>query len=257
MKTVILCGGLGMRLREVAQDLPKPMVRIGNYPILLHIMRHYSSYNFKEFILCLGYKSEEIKNYFLNLHMYNYDFQIKLSKEPQLTFFDNIIEQEWKILFAETGLQSLTGTRVKKIKKYLDNNDDFFLTYGDGISDIDLNELFKFHKDNKKIMTVTGVVPPGRFGEIIYDENYEVKAFTEKSNKQNNLISGGFFVCNKKIFDYLSDDDHMIEEVPMTKIAMDNQMIVFNHKGFWHAMDTPRDYEYLNKNHCNIKFLKK
>lgn len=247
MKVVILCGGKGTRLREETEFKPKPLVLIGNRPILWHIMKIYSHYGHKDFILCLGYKGEMIKDYFLRLAEMSNDFTLKsnLSNQYTIEHLQNNIE-DWNITFVDTGAEAMTGSRVAKIEKYLDGEEDFFLTYGDGLANLDINNLYKFHKFNNKLVTVTGAKLRSFFG-IIEPEGSMVKSFTEKP-EVDGLINGGFFVCNKNIFDYLSKDDNCIlEKEPLQKITAEKQMSLYRHDGFWNAMDTYKQVEELNK----------
>ena len=204
MKVVILCGGKGTRIRGVDDDLPKPLIPIGHYPIVWHIMRSYAYYDYNDFVLCLGYKGEVIKNFFLNYRAMASDFTIDFSNNHQLDF-DKADEQiDWQVTLADTGQETLTGSRIKKIQHFIGDDDMFMLTYGDGVCDIDINNLAAFHKAHGKILTVSGVRPPGRFGELEHDGSGKIVEFNEKPQASGGRISGGFFVCNKEIFDYLS-----------------------------------------------------
>lgn len=245
IKVVILCGGFGSRLKEETEFKPKPMVEIGKMPILWHVMKTYSCYGFNDFILCLGYKSEVIKEYFYNYEVLANDFTIELgSKNIQL--HSNHSEVGWKITLVDTGLNTMTGSRVKRIEKFIDE-DVFMLTYGDGVINLDINKLLKYHQSHGKIGTVTGVYPPSRYGELMINKD-QVLSFSEKQKKQNNSINGGYFVFNKKIFRYLKGEDNCIlEREPLEKLAFDGELKVFHHKGFWQCMDTNRDYKYLNE----------
>lgn len=245
MKLVILCGGYGTRIREVSQDVPKPMIPIGQRPILWHIMKYYSCFDVKKFVLCLGYKSEVIKDYFLNYQNRSSNFTLDLTTQ-NIQYDTQPAKENWEITFAETGLDSLTGARVQHIKKYVQDDDTFLLTYGDGIGDIDIKALMQFHKSHGKLVTVTGVRPPGRFGELTLHGD-AVVGFNEKPQATEGWISGGFFVCNKGIFDYLNDDQNLIlEKEPFEQIVKDEQFMVYKHEGFWHPMDTSRDYHLLS-----------
>lgn len=247
MKTVILCGGFGTRIREVEETLPKPMLPIGRFPILWHIMKYYASFNNKDFILCLGYKSEVIKDFFMNYKERISDFTISLDHSVPIEYHNNISEADWKVTLADTGLNAMTGARLKKIVKYIGGDKTFMFTYGDGVGDIDIDALLSFHKSHGKILTVTGVQPPGRFGELEIDENNRVMGFNEKPQSGNGFINGGFFVCDKKIFDYIEDrDDIVFERDVINKIVKDGQLMVFKHNGFWQPMDTSREYQLLN-----------
>lgn len=245
MKTVILCGGYGTRIRGVADDLPKPMIPIGSKPILWHIMNLYAQASFKDFVLCLGYKSKDIKNFFLNLHQETADLKVHIGKQSSVEVINPSQELNWDVVLAETGLDSMTGDRVRRIKKYI-HDDHFFLTYGDGIGNINIPELLSFHKKHGKILTVTGVLPPGRFGQLETKDD-DVVGFNEKPDAGGGLISGGFFVCHKRIFDYLPEKEGLVfEQEPMRALARDGQMKVYMHKGFWQPMDTYREYSLLN-----------
>jgi glucose-1-phosphate cytidylyltransferase len=247
MKTVLLCGGFGTRIRDVAEDIPKPMIPIGNLPILWHIMKYYSCFGHKDFVLCLGYKSEVIKDFFLNYKTRVSDFTFSLDNTNKIKFYNELKNEDWTITFAETGLKTMTGGRVSKIKKYIENDETFMLTYGDGLGDIDLKKLLEFHKSHGKIMTITGVNPPGRFGELEMTDN-KITAFNEKPQTEGSFISGGFFVCNKKIFDYLEGNENLVlEKEPMINLVKDEQMMIYKHTGFWHPMDTSREYKLLNE----------
>jgi glucose-1-phosphate cytidylyltransferase len=246
MNIVILCGGLGTRLREETEFRPKPMVNIGNRPILWHIMKIYAHYGYKNFILALGYKGEMIKNYFCHYEIMNNDVTIKLGPPEEIIIHQRHEEKDWRITLADTGEKSLKGARLKKVEKYIDE-DTFMATYGDGVGDIDINALLAFHKSHKRLATVTGLSHTSRFGELKL-EGDQVVSFCEKPQDDGGLINGGFFVFNKKIFDYLStDNDCDLEYGPLEKIAQEGQLMVYRHKGFWACMDTLRDVEYLNK----------
>jgi len=248
MKTVILCGGYGTRIRGVDDDLPKPMIPIKDKPIIWHIMNYYSYFNHKDFILCLGYKSHIIKEYFMSYQTRVSDVSVKLGTEKKIDFLSNDTDCDWSIMLAETGLNTMTGGRISKIKKYIGDDEIFMLTYGDGLGDIDLDKLVEFHKSHGKILTVTGVRPPGRFGEIDCDENGIVRGFNEKPQSLEGVISGGFFVCNREIFNYLTDSDDLVfEKDPIENLVKDKQLVVYSHNGFWQPMDTFREYKLLNE----------
>lgn len=245
MKVVILCGGFGTRIRDVADDIPKPMIPIGNLPIVWHIMKSYSAAGHKEFVLCLGYKSHAVKQFFLNYDIFAEDFTIKLGAEKQVTYHGEARHDDWSVTLAETGLNAMTGARIKRIKKYLGDDENFLLTYGDGVSDVDLDALLAFHKSHGKILTVTGVHPPGRFGEIEH-ANGQVQGFNEKSQTTSGMISGGYFVCRREIFDYLDDREDLVFEVgPVRALVAAGEMMVHEHHGFWQCMDTYRDWSLL------------
>jgi glucose-1-phosphate cytidylyltransferase len=247
MKVVILCGGYGTRIRDVSSDLPKPMVPVGRFPILWHIMKHYAHHGHREFVLCLGYKGEVIKDFFLNYRARTCDLTITLGADARLTFHNQSGEDDWQVTLADTGLDTMTGGRVRRVRPFL-NGESFFLTYGDGVSDIDLGALLQHHRRQGKAMTVTGVHPPGRFGELQVDGAGLVSGFNEKPQVTEGLISGGFFVCEPRLFDYLPDDDTMmLEREPMNRLVRDRELAVYRHEGFWQAMDTARDHGFLNQ----------
>jgi len=246
MKVVILCGGQGTRIRDVAEDLPKPMIPIGDKPILWHIMKNYASFGYGEFVLCLGYRGHVIKDFFINYDMLTHDFQLTLGQPESLKIHSSGNTEDWQVTLAETGLAAMTGDRVRQIKNYIGDDDVFMMTYGDGLSDIDINALVAFHKSHGKIATVTGVRPPGRFGELESDDDGLVKEFNEKPQATGGRISGGFFVLSRGIFDYLPDGDGLVfEEGPLRKLVADDQLMVHRHDGFWQCMDTYRDYKLL------------
>ncbi len=247
MKVVILCGGHGTRIRDVADDIPKPMIPVGGYPILWHIMKYYASFGHHEFVLCLGYKSHVIKNFFLNYEVNTNDITVALNAKKPVTFHNKHQELDWKITLAETGANAMTGARVKKIQKYVAGEDHFLLTYGDGVGNIDIKKLVNFHLSHGKVLTVSGVRPPGRFGELMSDGKGQVIEFNEKTQAAAGLISGGFFVCRKDFFKYLNDKEDLAFELgPIQELVKKGQMMVYEHKGFWQPMDTSRDYLLLN-----------
>jgi len=255
MKVVILCGGMGTRLREETEYRPKPLVEIGGKPMLWHIMKIYAYYGFKDFALCLGYKGKMIKDYFLNYEIMNSDFTLKLESKG-IEFHNSYKEKDWIITFAETGKNAMTGARIKRIEKYIDT-ELFMLTYGDGVADINIQELLKFHKSHNKIGTVTGVSPSSRFGELVVTED-QVKKFSEKPQVKEGFINGGFFVFDKRIFDYLEDNnDCIFEKQPLEDLASDGELMIYKHKGFWQCMDTHRDLQLLNNLWLGRKVEKK
>ncbi|MGP8321439.1 MAG: glucose-1-phosphate cytidylyltransferase [Methanosarcinaceae archaeon] len=245
LKVVILCGGLGTRLKEETEYRPKPMVEIGGRPILWHIMKIYSHYGFKDFTLCLGYKGEMIKEYFHNYGILNNDFTIELGKR-KVEFHNTHEEVDWKITLVNTGGNALKGARLKRVEKYIDS-DTFMTTYGDGVANINIHDLLAFHNSHGKIATLTGVMPSSRFGTLSIDGNNVIK-FIEKPQAKEGLINGGFFVFNKRIFDYLTNDDSCDLEIgTLDKLAEEGELMVYKHLGDWMCMDTIRDLEYLNK----------
>ena len=249
MKVAILCGGYGTRIRDVADDLPKPMIPIGGYPIIWHIMKYYASFGHDEFILCLGYKSNVIKDYFLNYEARTTDFSITLGKKDSIEILNNHTEQNWKITFAETGLDSMTGTRIKKIQKYINPGESFMLTYGDGLSNINIDKLISYHNSHGKSLTLSGVKPAGRFGEIMSNSKGAITDFKEKPEATVARINGGFFVANYSLFDFIDDtrDDVVFEQEPMNNLVKHGELMQFDHDGFWQPMDTMREYKMLNK----------
>ena len=246
MKVVILCGGKGTRLREETETRPKPMVEIGGYPILWHIMKIYSHFGFNEFILCLGYKGYVIKEYFLNYLTRTRDFTIDLSNSREIQYHDGVYEEDWRITMAETGDEALTGARVFRVGKYIEG-DTFMATYGDGVADVNIRDLLDYHFSHGRLATVTGVRPGSRFGEMIAQEG-QVVSFSEKPQTSSGMINGGFFVFDRQVFDYLEDRDSLfLEGEPMRQLVENGELMVFNHEGFWQPMDTYREYMLLNR----------
>ncbi len=246
-KVVILAGGLGTRLREETEFRPKPMVNIGNRPILWHIMKIFSHYGFNDFVICLGYKGDIIKDYFVNYEIMNNDITLDMKSSKKIKVHGTSGEKNWRITFVETGLHTMTGARLKRVQKYIDT-DTFFLTYGDGVANINLKALLDFHKSHKKIATITGVQPPSRFGELITKQN-QVVQFSEKpqTHSSGGLINGGFFVLDRRVFHYLKDkEDCVLEGAPLEDLAGDRQLMVYKHPKFWQCMDTSRDVILLN-----------
>ncbi len=237
MKVVILAGGLGTRLSEETKNIPKPMVMIGDKPILWHIMKIYSHYGFNDFIICLGYKGEVIKQYFVNYFVNNCDFTVNHCNN-NITIH-KVYSEPWNITFVDTGLMTCTGGRIKRIKDYL-NGETFMLTYGDGLANVNIKELVDFHKASGKLATVTGIVPEGRFGILKLDGNL-VTRFAEKKDNENSRINGGFFVLEPQVMDYIEKDDEMWETGPLEKLATDNELIAYFHDDFWMAMDKLSD----------------
>lgn len=246
MQAVILCGGLGTRLREETEFRPKPMVNIGSKPILWHIMKIYATQGVKKFILCLGYKGDMIKNYFCHYELMNNDVTLELGKPEQLCIHQNHSEAGWKITLADTGEKTLKGGRLKKIEKYV-TGDTFLATYGDGLADVNLKALLDFHKSHGKMVTLTGINPASQFGKLKLDGN-RVESFREKPlDADKDLVNGGYFVLNREIFDYLEErDDCDLEYGPLEEIAKAGQLMVYKHSGFWACMDTLRDMDHLN-----------
>jgi glucose-1-phosphate cytidylyltransferase len=246
MKVVILCGGQGARLREETEFRPKPMVRIGSKPILWHIMKLYAHYGFKDFVLCLGYKGEIIKEYFYNYELYNNDFTVCLGRPRSVQSHNSHDELNWRVTLMDTGERTLKGARIKRIE-HLIEEDHFLLTYGDGVGNVDIGGLVDFHLRHGRIATVTGVRPPSLFGELKV-RGSQVELFTEKPQTSSGLISGGFFVLSRKFFDYLSPaDDCDLERGPLEKLAQEKQLMVYEHRGEWACVDTYRDLQHLNQ----------
>ena len=248
MKVVILCGGMGTRIRDVSELVPKPMVEIGGRPILWHVMKTYAHYGYKDFILCLGYKGETIKDYFLNYETRNTDFTIELGSNNRLQIHGNHTEQDWRITLANTGLETMTGGRLGKVKNYLADEDDFMLTYADGVADININELLAFHKQQNKMVTITAVHPSARFGEMCINGS-TVQSFHEKPQTKSDYINGGFMVISREfLHKYIDDDPQLIlEHQPLRRASRDSQMAAFQHEGFWQCMDTARERMMLEK----------
>ena len=241
MKAVILAGGLGTRLSEETDTKPKPMVEVGGLPILWHIMKHFSSFGVRDFVICLGYKGYMIKEYFLNYRLHLSDVTIDTASGD--VDFHRSGAEGWKVTLIETGLTTMTGGRLSRVKSYL-GVDDFFMTYGDGVSNVDLDRLLAFHRSHGRLATVTAVVPPGRFGALEMDGD-AVVGFREKPAGDGGTINGGFFVLSPKAIDYIEGDDTVWERGPMENLARDGQLQAYHHHGFWHAMDTLRDKNYL------------
>lgn len=243
MKAVILAGGLGTRISEETSSKPKPLIEIGEMPILWHIMKIYSSYGINDFIICCGYKGYMIKQYFANysLHMSDVTFDMK---NNSMEVHHKSVEP-WKVTLVDTGLDTLTGGRLNRIKKYVDD-DTFCFTYGDGVADINISDLIKFHKNKKKIATVTAVQPPGRFGTLEI-ENDDVLKFIEKPVGDGNWINGGFFVLEPNVFDYIEGDSTIWEREPLEKLSFQRSLSVYKHKGFWQSVDTLRDKNHLEE----------
>lgn len=245
MKVVILCGGMGTRLREETEFRPKPLVEVGGKPILWHIMKTYAHYGFTEFVLCLGYKGYMIKEYFLNYRLMQSDFTLALDAPEHPQIHRGIDPIDWSITFAETGADAMTGARVKRVERYVDGA-QFMLTYGDGLADINIADLVKFHRDSGKIGTVTGVRPISRYGELAVLDG-RVHQFTEKPQAEDGFISGGYFVFDRSFFDYLTDDDNcVLEGEPLERLTKDGELMSYAHPGYWHCMDTYRDFVALN-----------
>ena len=247
MKTVLLCGGFGTRIRDVADDIPKPLIKVGQMPILWHLMSYYASFGYCEFVLCLGYKSETIVDFFRGQS----GLVESLGEQPELAniykFSGLIGGVECGVTMADTGLEAMTGARLRKVKPLV-GEETFMLSYGDGLSDINIEKLVAHHQSGKKLLTVTGVRPPSRFGELQVDDKNNVTSFNEKPQASGGRISGGFFVCEPGVFKYLeSREDLVFEKEPIQAIVRDQQMDMYAHDEFWQCMDTYRDWELLNQ----------
>jgi glucose-1-phosphate cytidylyltransferase len=244
MKVVVLCGGQGTRLREETEYRPKPMVDIGGRPILWHILKTYAHYGFNEFVLTLGYRGNMIKDYFLSYEAMNNDFTINLGHKSSIRYHGLHEEQDFQVTLVDTGLETLTGGRVRRIQRYIPD-DTFMVTYGDGLADVDICKLIDFHHSHGKLATVTAVQPFSRFGVLKVDSNGQVNSFDEKP-QSDAWISAGYFVFHRRIFDFLDADQTILEREPMEKLASEGQLMYYRHTGFFYAMDTYREYKALN-----------
>jgi glucose-1-phosphate cytidylyltransferase len=245
MKVLILAGGLGSRLSEETTTKPKPMVEIGGKPIIWHIMKIYSHYGFNDFIILCGYKGYMIKEYFANYYRHMADMTIDLANN--VTEYHSHHAEPWKVTLLDTGENTMTGGRIKRAEPYI-KNETFMLTYGDGVSDIDISELLAFHRSHKKSITMTSVQPEGRFGALNIDtKNQKVLEFREKPKGDGAWINGGFFVCEPKVLDYIEGDDTIFEREPLEKLAKDEELYTYKHRGFWKPMDTLRDKTQLEE----------
>jgi glucose-1-phosphate cytidylyltransferase len=246
VKVVILCGGVGTRLKEETEFKPKPLVHVGTKPIIWHIMKIYSHFGYNNFVLCLGYKGELIKEYFYNYEILNNDFTVVLGDHNNIQAHNAPPETGWSITLVDTGLETLKGARIKKVERFIDG-DIFLTTYGDGVAQIDINKLIAFHKEHGKVATISGVHPPSRFGELIVEGDL-VKEFSEKPQTSYGRINGGFFVFNREIFNYLEDKESCdLEYGALEVLAKNEQLMMYDGCGFWQCMDTMRDAGLLNK----------
>lgn len=245
MKVVILAGGFGTRISEESHLRPKPMVEIGGIPILWHIMKLYSAYGFHEFIICAGYKQHVIKEYFADYYLYRSDVTFDFANRNSMTIHNNVAEP-WKVTIVDTGLNTMTGGRVKRVKKYI-GNEPFMLTYGDGVSNINLDKLLEFHKKHKKMVTMSAYNAGQRFGVLDIDREGRINEFREKTKGDGNLINIGFMVCNPEIFEYIEGDDTVLEKQSLRKLAKTGELMAFKHEGFWQCMDTVREKELLER----------
>ena len=245
MKAVILAGGYGTRLSEETGIRPKPLVEIGDKPILWHIIKHLNHYGINDFIILCGYKGYLIKEYFYNYQLHNSDLKIDFKKGKVEILKKN--NEKWNITIVDTGVDTMTGGRLLRVKNYLKNESSFLFTYGDGLSDVNINKLIKFHKNHKKLATVTSILPPGRFGSVQINDHNKVIKFNEKPEGDSGYINGGFFVLNKKVFDYISNDETIWEQEPLMNLSKKGELFAFKYRGFWQAMDTLREKKYLNE----------
>ena len=245
MKVVILAGGYGTRISEESHMRPKPMIEIGDKPILWHIMKGYSAHGFNEFVICCGYKQHMIKEWFADYFLYNSDVTFDFSQGGEMTVHNNVSEP-WKVTLVDTGLDTMTGGRIKRVKKYI-GDERFMLTYGDAVSDVDFNELIRYHESHGKFATVTAISVDQRFGVLEIDENNNVESFREKSPLDDSRISGGFMVLEPEVFDYLESDETVFEKGPMMQLAKEGQLKAYRHEGFWQCMDTKREMDRLEK----------
>lgn len=246
MKVIILAGGFGTRISEESHLKPKPMIEIGGMPILWHIMKGYSRYGYNDFIICAGYKQYVIKEYFANYFLHKSDITYDFTTGCHDVIVHDSYTEPWKVTVVDTGLNTMTGGRIKRVKKYLDDA-PFMVTYGDGVANVNIDQLVAFHKKQGKLMTLTGVLPEGRFGVMDMDGDDGVIAFREKSKIDNGWINGGFLVCEPKVLDYIEDDDTVLEREPMERLAAEGNLSCFKHGGFWQCMDTLRDKERVEK----------
>ena len=244
MKVLILAGGYGTRISEETDLKPKPMVEIGGKPILWHIMKTYSYYGFHEFVILLGYKGYQIKEYFVNYFLHSSDVTIDLQKNT--TKIHHNTSEPWKVTLLDTGINTMTGGRIKRAAEFIDNK-PFMLTYGDGVSDINIKELVNFHKENNNLITMTTVQPEGRYGAIEFGEFDIIKKFHEKPKGDNTWINGGFFVCQPEVLDYIENDETIFEKQPLEQFVGQNKLVAYKHQGFWKCMDTLRDKNQLNE----------
>lgn len=240
MKIVILAGGYGTRISEESYLKPKPMIEIGGNPILWHIMKNYSHYGFNEFIICCGYKGYMIKEYFSDYYLHSSDITFDFTNDNKMTIHSNIAEP-WKVTLVDTGVDTATGGRIKRVQQYV-GNETFMLTYGDGVSDININNLLEFHKQNNKLVTMTAIQPGGRFGVLDIDsDNKTVSSFMEKSKEDGGWINAGFMVLEPRIFDYIESEDIPFEKEPLENVARQGELNAYKYNGFWQCMDTQRD----------------
>ncbi len=243
MKTIILAGGFGTRISEESHLKPKPMIEIGDMPILWHIMKIYSSYGFNDFIICCGYKQHIIKEFFADYYLHSSDLTFDFTKENNMEIHANTSEP-WKVTVVDTGLNTMTGGRIKRVLRYV-GNEPFMLTYGDGVSDVNVKELVRYHEAHGKIATLTAINVGQRFGVLGMGKDNQINAFREKRDADGSLINGGFMVLNPEVINYIAGDETVFEKEPLEKLATDGQLMAYRHEGFWQCMDTQRDKEKL------------
>lgn len=244
MKVVILAGGFGTRISEESYLKPKPMVEIGGQPILWHIMKYYSKFGFNDFVICLGYKQYVVKEYFAQYFLHTADITFDLANNRMEVLHKHA--EPWKVTLVDTGLMTMTGGRIKRVREYL-GEEPFLLTYGDGVSNVDIHALVKFHESHGRVCTITGVNVGQQFGVMAIDESGQIREFREKNDDDGRIVNGGFMVMNPKIFDYIEGDDTVLEKAPLENLAKDGQLMVYQHHGFWKCMDTQRDHKQLEE----------
>ena len=246
MRAVVLCGGKGTRIRDISPEIPKPMIPIGPYPIVRHIMGIYSQHGINEFVLCLGYLGWKIKEYFLHYRYETSSFSIDFADNGHVRFYEGADVPPWRIILANTGLEAQTGCRIKRIQRYV-GDETFMLTYGDGVGNVNVSELLEFHRSHGRLVTITAVRPPSRFGEMVIDDKNVVESFQEKPVVEQGDMNGGFFVCEPGVFEYVTGNESCnFEQESLQKLARDRQLMSYRHDGFWMPMDTAREYELLN-----------
>ena len=245
MKVVILAGGYGTRISEESMTKPKPMIEIGGQPILWHIMKEYSYYGFNEFIICAGYKQHVVKEYFRHYYLYTSDVLFDFNNNNDIKILDNVTEP-WKVSVIDTGLNTLTGGRIKRVQEYI-GNEPFLLTYGDGVCDVNIADVVKYHNDNKKLATMTAIQPGGRFGTLEIGKDNTISRFAEKYKEDAGWINGGYMVLEPEVFDYIEGDKTNFEREPLEKLSSEGQLQAYKYKGFWHCMDTMKDKAELEE----------
>lgn len=245
MKTVILAGGFGTRISEESAFRPKPMIEIGDMPILWHIMKSYSHHGFADFVICCGYKGVVIKEYFANYYLHHSDVTFDFCAQNRMTVHSNIAEP-WRVTLVDTGLATMTGGRVRRIRSYVEN-ETFMLTYGDGVCDVNMNDVIAYHRQKKAVATITVIQPTARFGMIDFDAQDNVTSFAEKPSADSDWINGGYMVLEPEIFDYLEGDETVFERAPLERLSKEGKLAAYKHRGFWQCMDTMRDKQYLDE----------